>query len=80
MVDTGRLVACLKQGDQDHAWAEARFRQLCPPLLTCEAVLSEAFFLLQQTYGGADKLLSLLHDTALRDVYHRAAEPQPSGE
>ena len=38
--DVGPLVACLKKDDHDHAWADARFRELRAPLLTCEAVLN----------------------------------------
>jgi uncharacterized protein len=40
--------------------AEEVFQRLGSPLLTCDAALSEAFFLLQQTHGGAEKLLALL--------------------
>jgi uncharacterized protein len=60
IADAGPLVAYLKHDDNDHDWAEEVFRRLTNPLLTCEAALSEAFFLLQQTHGGAEKLLGLL--------------------
>jgi uncharacterized protein len=39
------LVGLIRRGDQFHAWAVAQSRQLSTPWLTCEAVLSEAFFL-----------------------------------
>lgn len=60
IVDAGPLVAYLKKDDHDHAWAEAHFRELRAPLLTCDAVLSEAIFLLGETHGGVSKLLGLL--------------------
>ena len=60
IVDAGPLVAYLNKDDQDHAWAAARFRELRGPLLTCEAALSEAIFLLAGTHGGVGKLLALL--------------------
>lgn len=53
-------MAYLRADDQDHAWAEAQFRGLAGPLLTCEAALSEAFFLLQGTRGGPPGLRALL--------------------
>ena len=60
IADAGPLVAYLKRDDKDHDWAEEVFRRLTSPLQTCEAALSEAFFLLRQTHGGTDKLVALL--------------------
>jgi uncharacterized protein len=47
IVDAGPLVAYLQKGDQDHDWAVEQFQWLHAPLLTCDAVLSEAFYLLR---------------------------------
>ena len=52
IADTGPIVALLDAGDAHHDWARAQFAALRPPLLTCEAVLSEASFLVQR--AGAD--------------------------
>lgn len=49
IADAGPLVAYLKRDDADHVWAREAFQRLTPPLLTCDAALGEAFFLLQQT-------------------------------
>lgn len=57
IVDTGPLLAFLDRGDSNHDWAKARFGELRPPLTTCEAVLSEASFLL--TRIGADAGLAI---------------------
>jgi uncharacterized protein len=46
IVDSGYLVALLNRRDQDHKWAVAQSSQFVPPWKTCEAVLSEAFYLL----------------------------------
>ena len=55
VVDTGPIVALLDADESRHDWARARFEELRAPLLTCEAVLSEASFLLRR--AGADPSL-----------------------
>lgn len=52
VVDAGPIVAWINRADAHHRWARAQFERLHPPLLTCEAVLAEAAFLLE--YAGAD--------------------------
>jgi predicted nucleic acid-binding protein len=44
-------VAVLNATDEHHAWAREEFGKLSPPVFTCEAVLSEAQFLLQERGG-----------------------------
>jgi predicted nucleic acid-binding protein len=67
VVDAGPLVAGLRERDRYHAWTRAQLNAIVPPLATCEAVLSEAFFLLQQVRGGHDRLAALL-DRGVVDV------------
>jgi len=55
IVDTGPIVALLDADEAHHEWARTRFAALRPPLLTCEAVLPDASFLLQR--AGADPAL-----------------------
>ena len=57
VVDTGPIVALLDADEAHHDWARSQFDTLAPPLLTCEAVLSETSFLLQRI--GADPSLSV---------------------
>ena len=52
IVDTGPLVAALNAADAHHAWACEVFGRLMPPVFTCEAVLSEAQFLLSARGGN----------------------------
>jgi predicted nucleic acid-binding protein len=66
LADTGPIVAYLNGRDRHHAWAVERFRQLRPPLLTCEAVLSEAVFLLRSAAGGADGVMDMVRRGVLR--------------
>jgi predicted nucleic acid-binding protein len=58
LVDTGPLVALLDKKDEWHEWAVETFNTLRPPLLTCEAVITEAWHLLE---GFPNARLSLSH-------------------
>lgn len=60
ILDTGPLVALLNRRDQHHAWARARFADTEPPLLTCEAVISESCFLVRSLPQGPQAVLDLL--------------------
>jgi predicted nucleic acid-binding protein len=60
LADTGPIVAFLNGRDRHHGWAVEAFRQLRPPLLTCEAVLSEAVFLLRSAPGGGDCVMDMV--------------------
>ena len=43
-----------------HAWVMAQFERLRPPLITCEAVLSEAAFLLQRAGASTSRVPDLV--------------------
>ena len=60
IVDTGPIVALLDESDAHHSWALKCFKNLKPPLLTCEAVLCEAFFLLQRFPPAKSTLLTMI--------------------
>lgn len=60
IVDTGPLVALLDANDRHHEWAVAQFADVEPPLLTCESVVSEACFLLDQTRAGSAAVFEML--------------------
>jgi uncharacterized protein len=49
IADTGFLIAFARRADQHHEWAVTVAEQITPPLLTCEAVLAETAFHLQNT-------------------------------
>ena len=66
IIDTGPLVAFLAEGSEHGRWVTEQFKRLRPPLLTCEAVLTEAAFLLKREGAEADKLFALLERGVLR--------------
>ncbi|NBC18827.1 MAG: PIN domain-containing protein [Bacteroidetes bacterium] len=60
IVDTGPLVTLLYRREAHHRWVVRQFEQLTGPLYTCEAVVSEAHFLLQPIGQGRARLMELL--------------------
>jgi predicted nucleic acid-binding protein len=61
IMDTGPLVAFLNRKDRYHAWVEEQLAEIVPPLLTCEAVLSESCFLLRDIEGGSNAVFELIN-------------------
>ena len=53
LVDTGFLLAFLRRRDAHNTWAVTAAQANPPPWRTCEAVLSEAYFVLVDQAGGA---------------------------
>jgi predicted nucleic acid-binding protein len=70
LVDTGFLIALLSRRDRHHRWAELRSSQVSTPWKTCEAVLSETFFLLGG--HGRRSLAGLLHRKAVVPAFDLA--------
>lgn len=60
LVDTGPIVAFLNRRDRHHAWAVETLASIRAPLLTCEAVLSEAVYLVRRLDGGPEKVVELV--------------------
>ena len=74
VVDTGPIVASLHRRDRYHEWAWQVLSELPAPLLTCEAVLSEACFLLRRIPRGQEAVLELLARGLLRVPFRLADE------
>ena len=77
IVDTGPLVAFLNAHDTHHQWASKTLDTITPPISTCEAVISEACFLLRQIKGGADAVLALVSRGIVRVEFSLTSEVEP---
>ena len=77
IVDTGPLVALLNSRDAHHAWARTTLDEIEPPLWTCEAVASEACFLLGRIKGAADAVLDLVSKGVVTVDFRLSAEIEP---
>ncbi len=71
LLDTGPLVAFLSASDRHHSWAADIFDSLTGRLITCEAVLSEASFVLSRDRHRRSVVLEL--------VERMGVEVQPLG-
>ena len=65
-LDTGPLVAWIDRRDPSHLWTVEQLRQLRPPFATCEAVISEALFLLEDVPGGPAMVMGMLREDLIR--------------
>jgi predicted nucleic acid-binding protein len=65
-LDTGPLVAYLYTRDAYHDWAVETFRALDPPAITCEAVLTEACFIVERNGQPAARVLDHASRSELR--------------
>jgi len=52
LLDTGPIVALIDCRDHHHLWITTELTTIQPLLLCCEAVISEAWFLLQRVSNG----------------------------
>ena len=66
LIDTGPLAALLVGDDTQHAWAVEQSKHAPATVLTCEAVISEALFLLKRDGHGTDDLFGLVETGFLR--------------
>lgn len=74
LLDTGPLVAFLNGRDRYHEWSKEVFDQVDAPVLSCEAVLSEACFLLRSARGGGEAVLKLLDRGLIRVPFRLEGE------
>jgi predicted nucleic acid-binding protein len=75
LVDAGFVVALLSHRDTHHDWAATQAAQFAPPWSTCEAVLSEAFFLVGGR--GASSLGALLRRGSMLAAFELAQHVEP---
>ena len=66
VLDAGPLAALINRDDQFHEWAVARLKETRGELLTCDAVISECYFILRQNPWGIIALLSYLEEGVVR--------------
>jgi uncharacterized protein len=74
LLDTGSLIAVLYRRDQFHKWAVKEISKLPTPLLTCEAVITEACFLSQRMLGTSKAVYDFVETGAIKIGFNLEAE------
>ncbi len=69
IIDTGPLVAWLDSDDQWHSQTARLSRQLRPPFLICEPVLTEVCFLLQRQPAAINQISAWLEIGYLQPAF-----------
>ncbi len=77
LLDTGPLVAFLNRRDEFHPWAVEQLDHLAPPLLTCDAVLAEACYLLRDLAGGTAAVMQMIERGQIESRF-RVQDEAPS--
>jgi predicted nucleic acid-binding protein len=70
ILDTGPLVAYINQKDKYHTWAKKRFQEIAPPVLTCQAVISEACFLMRHIDWGREIILEMIERNVIQTEFN----------
>jgi len=69
IIDTGPLVAFLVKEETHHEWVKEQFHRLPAPFLTCDAVLTETFFLVRNLRQGPAKFFALIQSGLIRSEF-----------
>jgi predicted nucleic acid-binding protein len=77
IIDTSPLVAFIDKSDDFHNWTIEVWKKSPIPLLTCEAVITEACFLLQNVYGGEDAIMALVERGTIQIDFRLNDEVKP---
>lgn len=70
ILDTGPLVAYLMHSDKYHGWAKKRFQEIVSPIITCQAVLSEACFLVRSIPQGRETILEMIERNLIQTEFN----------
>ena len=74
LLDTGPLVAYVVSAEAHHRWACERFAALQAPVFICEAVITEAAYLLERQGATCDLIWAMLRTGAMRLTFDLETE------
>ena len=63
ILDAGPIVAALNPKDPFHEWASKQLIEASQSFLSCEAVLTEAAFLLRKSHSGIEALFNFAEES-----------------
>lgn len=80
ILDTGPLVALLNRREAQYGWIKESLGDIGPPLITCEAVISEACFLLRGVHGGQRAVMATLSTGLVQIAFELVENLEPVAE
>lgn len=76
ILDAGPLVAYFDPGETHHEWCVQQFDRIKPPLLSCEAALAEAVYIIRSNGGRTKRILDFLRDGIIEVPFQLAMEAE----
>jgi len=70
ILDASPLVAYFDADESHHAWCVRRFDTLKPPLISCEAAIAEAVYLVESRGGGSGQIFEFLRRGIIQLPFH----------
>jgi uncharacterized protein len=77
IIDSSPLVAYFDADEMHHEWCVRQFESLKPPLLSCEAALTEAAYLISSRNGQAGRILEFVRDGIIKIPFRLEVEADP---
>jgi len=76
ILDASPLVAYFDAGEEHHAWCVRQFESLKPPLLSCEAAIAEAVYIIESRGGESAQIFGFLQAGTIQIPFHLEKEIQ----
>ncbi|PZV12955.1 MAG: pilus assembly protein [Pseudanabaena sp.] len=76
ILDASVFVALIDRRDSYHNWAVRELAKISPPLLTCEAAITETCFLLQRIPSSKEIIFSFIDKGVVQIPFHLNEENQ----
>ena len=76
ILDASPLVAYFDAGEEHHECCVQQFESLHPPLLSCEAAIAEAVYLVESRGGDSARIFEFLRDGLIQLPFRLESEVQ----
>jgi predicted nucleic acid-binding protein len=76
ILDSSPLVAYFDASETRHEWCVRHFESLKPPLLSCEAAIVEAVYLISSHGGNAGRIFEFLRDGIIEVPFQLSKEAE----
>ena len=70
ILDAGPLVAYFDADEARHSWCVRKFEALKPPLISCEAALAEAIYLVESRGGESGRIFEFIRHGIIQIPFH----------